>query len=651
MINPRMTLLKFFLFQGALLFAVIHVGVFVITRSITLPPHRVADEVVFQEEQNWTADERQWFYHETQGGALELIIPYKWLMALEQPRIPFSIVGRVEKFMHVNYISRFGFLPDPLKSYNPDNTQKIKWAEFLDHPPTPDEPGNNPDQLPVGFVRTSDYLDYQDLAEDGEPRVKDVVGFTCAACHTGQVNYEDDAGKYWGFRVEGGPAMTNLTKFKTAIGISIALTTYLPQRFDRFADEVGGDRHELKDQLKKLIKKGKALKEEADKVYTTVDGFGRLDALGRIGNFVFAQEINPKNWYIGNAPVNFPPIWDTPWFDWAQYNASIKQPMVRNAGEAMGVFARVNFTAYDDPDKLFKSTARFDNLYEIESLLRGKKPFDGLRSPKWPSNVFGAPDRAAVARGRALYIENCRGCHLPAPEEDSGFYDFNDRTVWTEPDEVHGLQYLNLRLINLYEIGTDPLTAVNFAQRIVELGPIGEMFKYSSAVAGVATMGDALPFVVEKVKNKRYDELGLTRKQREEWNGYRPNDTRAPLAYKARPHNGIWATAPYLHNGSVPTLMQLLGPYEERDKTFWVGTKDYDPVNVGFVTGKVKGAFKFDTSLPGNSNFGHLFNGDFDHSASDWEQKMDWSVVPSGTIGRKLEVQERKDIIEFLKTL
>ena len=51
-------------------------------------------------------------------------------------------------------------------------------------------------------------------------------------------------------------------------------------------------------------------------------------------------------------------------------------------------------------------------------------------------------------------------------------------------------------------------------------------------------------------------------------NGYRPVGVRAPLQYKVRPLNGIWATPPYLHNGSVPTLYALLSPVEERPKKF-----------------------------------------------------------------------------------
>lgn len=47
-------------------------------------------------------------------------------------------------------------------------------------------------------------------------------------------------------------------------------------------------------------------------------------------------------------------------------------------------------------------------------------------------------------------------------------------------------------------------------------------------------------------------------------------------AYKARPLDGVWATPPFLHNGSVPNLFQLLSPAAERSPQFYVGTFEFD---------------------------------------------------------------------------
>ena len=52
--------------------------------------------------------------------------------------------------------------------------------------------------------------------------------------------------------------------------------------------------------------------------------------------------------------------------------------------------------------------------------------------------------------------------------------------------------------------------------------------------------------------------------------------------YRARPLDGVWATAPSLHNGSVPTLQDMLTPQDERPKKFCVGSRHFDPINIAF---------------------------------------------------------------------
>lgn len=89
-------------------------------------------------------------------------------------------------------------------------------------------------------------------------------------------------------------------------------------------------------------------------------------------------------------------------------------------------------------------------------------------------------------------------------------------------------------------------------------------------------------------------------------------DTNPVLAYKGRPLTGIWATAPYLHNGSVPTLYDLLLAPDQRPKTFFLGAREFDPVKVGYVTAQsADNSFEFKTRddsgrfIDGNSNEGH----------------------------------------------
>ncbi len=160
---------------------------------------------------------------------------------------------------------------------------------------------------------------------------------------------------------------------------------------------------------------------------STNEGFGRLDALNRIGNQVFSLDLNnPNNYASHSAPVHYPRIWNAPWFSWVQYNASIEQPMVRNAGEALGVTAELNLT--DDKKTLFSSSAQVKTLYEMEQMIAGDQPtaasgFTGLSSPKWPKDILPAIDEKLAAQGATLYATHCQGCHLP-PVGTKAFFEF-----------------------------------------------------------------------------------------------------------------------------------------------------------------------------------------------------------------------------------
>ncbi len=567
-------------------------------RQIEVPPNEPV-EVVWTE-QNWTPEQWQWWYHISQGSSFEAVIPYKWFTSLEQPKI--TLFRPEHPLTDLEFLAGFGFLPDEKNQYNPD-------------------------ALPVGFATTENYLD--PLTH----QTNKVIGFTCAACHTGQVNYR---GK--GIRIEGGPSMVELDKFKKSVAFSLFLTNCLPWRFQRFADRVLGEnstsleRDGLKQQLKSLIAQASKVRSQVNSLYTTTEGFSRLDALTRIGNFVFGSEINPDNLREVNAPVNFPHLWSAPWFDWVQYNGSVMQPMTRNAGEAMGVFARANLDA-DSPD-VFESNVNVENIYQIESLLAGSSIFTGLTAPKWPEEILGTIDRDLATKGKRLYAQYCQSCHLPPMNTEA----FKDERYWTTLGDDQTREYLKVTMKNLYAIGTDPQAAVNWYQRTVNLGDLARKYlepkKFEND--GIVSAGTALPFVVEKTVEKKYDELQLTAEQREAYNGHRPNLARATLAYKARPLDGIWATAPFLHNGSVPNLYEMLVPASDRTPKFYLGSKEFEPQFVGFKTDKIPGGFLLDSTKAGNSNLGHEFRGE---------------GKGAGVVGPQLSENERWALVEYLKTL
>jgi mono/diheme cytochrome c family protein len=92
---------------------------------------------------------------------------------------------------------------------------------------------------------------------------------------------------------------------------------------------------------------------------------------------------------------------------------------------------------------------------------------------------------------------------------------------------------------------------------------------------------------------------------------YRFKQFRKTIGYANHPLDGIWLRGPYLHNGSVPTLRALLDAPERRPARFYRGYDVFDQKNVGFVSdvpaANGRSFSVYDTSLPGNSNRGHLY--------------------------------------------
>jgi mono/diheme cytochrome c family protein len=537
--------------------------------------------------QNWTPYQRQWFYHTSQGTVL---LPYKWFLALEQPHI--KVIGDVPLFRDSQYLARFGFLPDDASEQNPDG-------------------------LPVGLAKGT-------VTDPQTKQTMEVVGLTCAACHTGQLDYK---GK--GLRIDGGSATVQLAAFQAELGYAVGYAKNVPFRFDRFAKRVLGDnaseeaKQQLRSQLEAVLAKGVAEQNIADakKLYAAEGGFGRTDALGRIGNLVFGTELNNDNLRVADAPVNFPPVWYTSWFDWVQYNGAIQQPMVRNIGEALGVRAAVNLS--NPQAGLYSSTVNVKNLRDLEAQLAGPEPFSGLHAPTWPESLFGAIDQAKAETGKQLYQQRCQGCHLP-PVNSASIQDQQSK-YWTPG--LENKRFLKMTLIPIAEIGTDPKAAVNWQQRTADTGDLG---------LGTVSAAVGLQTVTDKIAALQYAALGLSAEQQIEWNGFRNSGVQAPLAYKARPLAGIWATPPFLHNGSVPNLYQLLLPAAQRDKTFYTGSREFDPKYVGYSTAPFEGGFEFRTTDAGNSNAGHEFRN---------------APPGNGVIGPELTDDERWAIIEYLKTL
>jgi cytochrome c5 len=510
-------------------------------------------------DQGWSDADRRSFYHTTQG---TWIVPSAWFRALEER-------ARAAPFAASDYVERYRFIPDP-------------------------DPRGNPERLPVGFAEDVN-------AETGET----YVGFTCAACHTGQITHRGAA-----LRIDGGAAPIDISGFTGALFAALADTAASPEKFDRFARAVLGDGQgeaslrALREGIERTLEMARiqtAAGSPGDP-HAVVAGFGRLDALGRAGNLLFGL-IEPRNVRESGAPVSYPCLWGAWDYDWVQWNGSVEQPMGRNIGEALGVGARVVLGGAGGAK--VRTSIHVDRLHELESLARK------LRPPPWPESVLGPIDRGRAARGRILYEARCASCHEPA----------------LAPADEHGKRFLAATMVPLDVIGTDPGAARDFHERTADTGALG---------LGTIPAARGLQIITSEISRTKYDELGLSPAQRAEWDGYRPNEWRAPLAYRARSLHGVWATAPYLHNGSVPNLYELLLPAAQRSRRFFVGSSELDPQRVGFRVEPSPGAFEVVTEGAGNSNAGH---------------ELRDGPAGNGVIGPALEDEERWDLVEYLKTL
>jgi mono/diheme cytochrome c family protein len=556
--------------------------------------------------EQWKPEARQTYYYTPQGTQVKGL-QYDWFTALE---LPFS----TDKFARPEYLARFGFLTDPQQQASPAN------------------PGN----LPVGFTRHG----------DAETAVQ-YLDISCAACHTGELRYQGQA-----VRIDGGAALHSLAStvptlrggsFGQALGMSMAFTYYNPAKFKRFAKTVLGaqypkGRSELRDSFKGVLERmlGQAWNDTHRGLYPTQEGFGRTDAFGRIANSVFGDVLDASNYHVANAPVSYPHLWDIWKFDWVQWNASAMQPMARNIGEALGVGAPLqllgtNGEAIGEAER-YASGVRLRDLDTLESTLRQLQP------PRWPQQVFGPVDLPLASQGRALFSENCAYCHAPNVTPAA------DRLAPGRDPEWH------LRVIATREIGTDSTAADNIADHRFDLRKLNwsktELGKLNVRLIGssldevdFASISSAkgLAYITAYVEQRAYKDAAIGAAEQARMNGYGlPIGVQEKRGYKARPLQGIWATPPFLHNGSVPNLFQLLSPVVERASRFWVGNFEYDPQHAGFVSGPFAGGFLLDTSITGNSNRGHEFR---DGCRQD------------GVIGRALQPDERLALIEYLKVM
>lgn len=588
-------------------------------------------------EQNWSDADRKSFWFTSQGSR---IIPYSWFTWLEQP-------DNENLFRNTKHMEMLGYLPEKISAENPSG-------------------------LPIGFTLTA--------AEQGEETM-DFVGLTCAACHTNQIDFGDKK-----LLVEGAPTLANFVLFFHEVIDAMEKTAADEAKFERFAKKVLGDAYgektvgELKKEMAgqiEALRKRQAVNALPEGYPSDFTSYGRLDAFGEIENAgtAFALgHLDNKN--APTAPVSYPFLWGTHQSDVVQWNASasnripIVGPISRNVGEVVGVFGSLKIAQDANSPIGYKYTSTVD--YHGIGVLEGyiKK----LRSPRWPNEIFGAPDAAKVAQGKALFAKQCAGCHqVVSPEDEHLDYTANKTPIaklGTDKEmamqvamhkaktyilegakanilsgDVFGKEGASIRiavngatgllLSNLWEVikadavtlevGGEPYFDKTNPKMVKLRADVAQLFldaeKHTGKKKHDIKVSELSPELALRVQGILMQAQTVT------------SETGVPneLVYKGRPLNGIWATAPFLHNGSVPNLWELLLAPEERTKSFWVGSRTFDAKNVGFVTTEGKNEFQVlkkgtQDIMPGNSNLGHDY-------------------------GTKLSVADKWALIEYMKTL
>ena len=526
--------------------------------------------------QAWSQDDREWYYHFSQGAA---VISYDVFLNLEA-------AGGQDLFRSDSNSIRNGLIPEAANQFNPD-------------------------ALPIGISKTTVATPVK-----GWP-AGDYAGVNCAACHVGEWDYK---GKH--VRIDGGTGnKIDIIGYIHALDDAMQATLSDSAKFDRLAVRLKATSPDAKDKLRKRFES------DAGRIHhyrtrTTVSatawGPGRMDAIGLIVNRVTADLPDiPENWSTPNAPTKPPFLWNSPQGLWTQWRGVQQDPIYRNLVETMGVFMPIDLTSKSPAEGMFQSNAALLDLQRVEHQLARLAP------PSWPEDVFGKIDREKAKAGKALFVSICSGCHNVWPY------------TWSEPNK-YGKRFVLVGLVPQSLVGTDP-EQFRMMRPYAITGQLAKYLPGELRGKDILPTGDLYDGNARMVLETALSKLKLTPDQEANIHGYRVYPLPLPPVgvYKAAPRDGVWATPPFLHNGSVPNLYEMLLPAAERTKKFCVG-HEFDPVKVGIDTTCGPGAFQVDTALLGNSNAGHSFQD---------------GPRGNGVIGPLLTDEQRWALVEYLKSI
>jgi len=599
--------------------------------------------VVYERPEGLTGADLANFEHLSEGSD---IYPYEWLKVLRSVAFPDANKKFTQPFYQDLY-TRFGVLPGTSLKNEHGKTYQMSYtgltSAWSNHPPD----------------KSDAFLEEREIVRQigGVKSIK-MVGVNCAFCHSGSLDF-----KGTNYRVHGSPSMTDVRAFfkdmmtstlavlakeeltvdflkrmkvpdaeikakelnryffarlgETTHGIInagnvSAQLTLLKAKYFKDTNRLFKGKEAISDSLEKLLRMTYGFSDTDDigelkqrmkflgtmmvgtdpKTDETESGYGRTDAFGRIGNLVLRGD----NAISYTSPVSFPWIWGIKYMAKLHYNGNSNSVILRNVGQSLGLGSLV---LSKDGD----STVNIHNLGRLEALVHK------IQTPRWETVFAGVSElqinQQLADRGRQVYEGQCMHCHesnhFVGPRKELRLY----------------------KMTPLKEMGTDPMAARNAVTAVGQL-----------------QFEDAIFTGVDKMKMRYYEKNNISEKEqaeleyrdirgkeffRDTLNGYSKQwsqsldygDTPVGTGYKARHLSGVWATAPFLHNGSVPSLWDMLSPAAQRPKYFNVKEKEFDPVKVGLKYEREKNilhltkrcakseASCFDTTIVGNSNAGH----------------------------------------------
>ncbi|MEA3034866.1 MAG: hypothetical protein QOH04_625 [Sphingomonadales bacterium] len=519
----------------------------------------------------WTPATRSDFYTRDQGAQM---IPLAWLRALKTPNgQPFLGDG----------LARYGYLPNPA----------------------------SPAGLPIGFTVAG-------------PTGNQMTGMTCAACHTRQIVANGQE-----YRVDGGPALSDFQTFLHDMDVAAGQVASDPAAFTAFASAVLGPNApaskvaELKQDFGLWYARWHALMSGA--LPADPWGLGRLDAVSMIFNRLTGLDLGSpptriiaSNILPADAPVRYPFLWNAPIQDKTQWpgfsdNGDDLLALSRNLGEVYGVFGtyrpKKEWWHFFGINFLSGNSANFGGLGKLEGLVKK------IGAPKWPWPL----NPVLVARGKTIYgwstaQGGCADCHGQRPGKERFLF----KKTWATPIMDVGTDSHEHDIL-AHTANSGVLAGVQ-----IPFGPKIQPTDKAFMLLGVSVIGSILQHYTTPLlarASARHARSGRTpsppklRPGQSELRGafVAPPAASGPVQYpyESRVLYGIWAAAPYLHNGSVATLADLLKPAAQRPASFAVG-RYYDTRAVGLAADQHGSRYTRVTTgcearNSGNSRCGHEY--------------------------------------------